>query len=116
VKRLVRPMLGFKSFWSARCTIAGIQVMRATRKVQFVSNRTKSQTPAAQFDALAAEVTRSENSIRLYLYRKIATIPASYPWTTTWPCSSTPWSWNICFATSIPSGVQFITDPPSLCC
>jgi len=29
VKRVVRPMLGFKSFWGARCTIAGIEVMHA---------------------------------------------------------------------------------------
>ena len=34
VKRLVRPMLGFKSFWAARCTIAGIEVMHAIRKGQ----------------------------------------------------------------------------------
>ena len=32
VKRLTRPMLGFKSFWAARCTIAGIEVMHAIRK------------------------------------------------------------------------------------
>ena len=34
VKRLTRPMLGFKSFWAARCTIAGIEVMHAIRKGQ----------------------------------------------------------------------------------
>src|SRR5262249_34829507 len=32
VKRLTRPMLGFKSFWAARCTIAGIETMHAIRK------------------------------------------------------------------------------------
>jgi len=32
VKRLTRPMLGFKSFWAARCKIAGIEVMHAIRK------------------------------------------------------------------------------------
>ena len=32
VKRLTHPMLGFKSFWAARCTIAGIEVMHAIRK------------------------------------------------------------------------------------
>jgi transposase-like protein len=31
VKRLTRSMLSFKSFWSARCTIAGIEVMHAIR-------------------------------------------------------------------------------------
>ena len=34
VKRKVRPMLGFKSFWAARCTIAGTEVMHAIRKGQ----------------------------------------------------------------------------------
>jgi putative transposase len=32
VKRMVRPMLGFESFWAARCTIPGIEVMPAIRK------------------------------------------------------------------------------------
>ena len=41
VKRLTRPMLGFKSFWAARCTIAGIA-------------ENESHTPAEQFYALAA--------------------------------------------------------------
>jgi putative transposase len=54
VKRLVRPMLSFKSFWSARCTIAGIEVMHAIRKGQLASAGTGSQTPAEQFYALAA--------------------------------------------------------------
>jgi putative transposase len=36
VKRIVRPMLGCKSFWSARCTIAGVEVMHAIRKEQLV--------------------------------------------------------------------------------
>src|SRR5262244_513138 len=34
VKRKVRPMLGCKSFWAARCTIAGIEVMHAIHKGQ----------------------------------------------------------------------------------
>ena len=54
VKRLTRPMLGFKSFWSARCTIAGIEVMHAIRKGQLVTIGTVPQTPAEQFYALAA--------------------------------------------------------------
>jgi putative transposase len=54
VKRLTRPMLGFKSFWSARCTIAGIEVMHAIRKRQLVTIGTVPQTPAEQFYALAA--------------------------------------------------------------
>ncbi len=34
VKRLTRPMLGSKSFWAARCTIAGTEVTHAIRKGQ----------------------------------------------------------------------------------
>src|SRR5919205_1244073 len=45
VKRLTRPMLGFKSFWAARCTIAGIEVMHAIRKGQLKTAGTVSQTP-----------------------------------------------------------------------
>ena len=54
VKRLTRPMLGFKSFWSARCTIAGIEVMHAIRKGQLLTAENGLQTPAEQFYALAA--------------------------------------------------------------
>lgn len=54
VKRLVRPMLGFKSFWAACCTIAGIEVMPALRKGQLLTSETVSHTPAEQFYALAA--------------------------------------------------------------
>jgi putative transposase len=54
VKRKVRPMLGFKSFWAARCTLAGIEVMHAIRKGQLETAGTVSQTPAEQFYALAA--------------------------------------------------------------
>jgi putative transposase len=54
VKRLTRPMLGFKSFWAARCTIAGIEVMHAIRKGQLATAGTGPQTPAEQFYALAA--------------------------------------------------------------
>src|SRR3954453_3530299 len=45
VKRITRPMLGFKSFWAARCTLAGIEVMHAIRKGQLTSTRTAPQTP-----------------------------------------------------------------------
>jgi putative transposase len=54
VKRLVRPMLGFKSFWAARCTIAGIEVMHAIRKGPLVTAGEEYQTPADQFYSLAA--------------------------------------------------------------
>src|SRR5262245_61791366 len=54
VKRLVRPMLGFKAFWAARCTIAGIEVMHAIRKGQVVTTGEEYQTPADQLYCLAA--------------------------------------------------------------
>jgi transposase-like protein len=54
VKRQVRPMLGFKSFWAARCTLAGIEVMHAIRKGQLLTAENARQTPAEQFYALAA--------------------------------------------------------------
>jgi putative transposase len=34
IKRLVRPMMGFKSFWSAAATLAGIELMHMIRKGQ----------------------------------------------------------------------------------
>ena len=40
VQRLTRPMLGVKSFWAARCTIAGIEVMHAIRKKQVLWSTT----------------------------------------------------------------------------
>src|SRR3954466_12331406 len=54
VKRKVRPMLGFKSFWAACCTIAGIEVMHAIRKGQLRTPENAPQTPVEQFYALAA--------------------------------------------------------------
>jgi putative transposase len=54
VKRLTHPMLGFKSFWAACCTIAGIEVMHAICKGQLLPTGLMSQTPAEQFYALAA--------------------------------------------------------------
>ena len=54
VKRKVRPMLGFKSFWAARGTIAGIEVMHAICKGQLETTGAVSPTPAEQFYALAA--------------------------------------------------------------
>jgi putative transposase len=54
VKRLTRPMLGFKSFWAARCTMAGMEVMPAIRKGQLMTPGHSLQTPAEPFYALAA--------------------------------------------------------------
>jgi putative transposase len=47
-------MLGFKSFWGARCAIAGIEVMHAIRKGQLVTTGNAFQTPVEQFYSLAA--------------------------------------------------------------
>ena len=54
VKRLTRPMLGFKSFWAACCTIAGIEVMHAIRKGQLKTLEHSQPTLAEQFYSLAA--------------------------------------------------------------
>jgi putative transposase len=55
VKRVVRPMLGFKSMETAQRTLAGIEVMHMLKKGQMViQERTQGQTPAQQFYALAA--------------------------------------------------------------
>ena len=53
VKRLVRPMLGFKSFRCARAIIAGIETMHMIKKGQldFVKDRTSSA--ADKFYSLA---------------------------------------------------------------
>jgi hypothetical protein len=47
-------MLGFKSFWAACCTIAGIEVMHAIRKEQLRTTGDAPQTSAEQLYALAA--------------------------------------------------------------
>ena len=60
-------MLGFKSFWAARCTIAGMEVMHTIRKGQLATTETMSYTPAEQFYALAALITESDNFTRLHL-------------------------------------------------
>jgi putative transposase len=51
IKRRVRPMLGFKSFWSAAATLAGIELMHMIRKGQMKA--TGRLRPAQQFYALA---------------------------------------------------------------
>ncbi len=51
IKRLTRPMLGFKSFWSAAITIAGIEIMHMIRKGQLSARG--NLRPAQQFHSLA---------------------------------------------------------------
>lgn len=51
IKKLTRPMKGFKSFRSASATLAGIEVTHMIRKLQFP---TSGQSAFQQFAALAA--------------------------------------------------------------
>jgi putative transposase len=50
IKRQTRPMLGFKSFWSAAVTLAGIEIMHMIRKGQLAL--TGDLCPARQFYSL----------------------------------------------------------------
>src|SRR2546430_5380807 len=55
VKRLPRPMLGFKAFDAAQSTLVGIELMPMIKKGQLVvEERDKGLTAAEQFYALAA--------------------------------------------------------------
>jgi putative transposase len=51
IKRLIRPMLGFKSFRSAAVTLTGIELMHMIRKGQLLP--TDEARPAQQFYSLA---------------------------------------------------------------
>jgi transposase-like protein len=54
VKRITRPMLGFKSFWSARIIIAGIETMHMIRKGQMNCPEGSTVSTAQLFYSLAA--------------------------------------------------------------
>jgi transposase-like protein len=55
VKRVTRPMLGFKSFDAAQSTLVGIELMHMLKKRQLVAEEGgEGLTPAEQFYALAA--------------------------------------------------------------
>jgi putative transposase len=54
IKRVIRPMLGFKSLRTARRTLAGIELMQLIRKGQLMRGEGGGQTPAEQFYSLAA--------------------------------------------------------------
>ena len=55
VKRVTRPMLGFKSFDAAQDTLAGIELMHMIKKRQMVVEAgEESRTAAALFYSLAA--------------------------------------------------------------
>jgi putative transposase len=55
VKRVARPMLGFKSFAAAHDTVVGIELMHMLKKGQLVGrDGAEGLTPVEQFYALAA--------------------------------------------------------------
>jgi len=55
VKRVTRPMLGFKSFDAAQGTLTGIELMHMVKKKQLVAEEgAEGRTAAEQFYALAA--------------------------------------------------------------
>jgi transposase-like protein len=53
IKRITRPMLGFKSFWSARIIIVGIETMHMIRKGQMDCPGGQTMSAAQQFYSLA---------------------------------------------------------------
>jgi len=54
IKRKTRPMLGFKNFYAAQRTLAGIEVMVMIKKGQMKTSEGNKKTPAEMFYALAA--------------------------------------------------------------
>jgi transposase-like protein len=50
IKRRVRPMLGFKSFWSARIVLGGIELIHMLRKGQLAPS-SSAATPLSAADA-----------------------------------------------------------------
>ena len=54
VKRVTRPMLGLKTFQTARAVLAGIELMHMIRKGQLSAEKGKDLSFSEQFYALAA--------------------------------------------------------------
>ena len=54
VKRITRPMLGFKASQAAQCTLAGIELMHMLRKGQLAGEVEQGLSAADQFYSLAA--------------------------------------------------------------
>ena len=54
IKRIIRPMLGFKTFDSARCTLQGIELMHMIKKGQMITVEGQVLSAAEQFYSLAA--------------------------------------------------------------
>ena len=56
IKRVTRPMLGFKSFRSAKNILAGIELMHMIRKGQLMMKGCNARSFADQFYALAGQI------------------------------------------------------------
>ena len=56
VKRITKPMLGFKSFHAAKSILAGIELMHMIRKGQLMFGGTEEMSFADQFYALAGQI------------------------------------------------------------
>jgi transposase-like protein len=56
VKRVTKPMLGFKSFQSAKNVLAGIELMHMIRKGQLMMEGCNEMSFADQFYALAGQI------------------------------------------------------------
>ena len=54
VKRVTRPMLGFKSFEAAQSTLTGVELMHMLRKGQLTKGSEQGRSAAEQFYVLAA--------------------------------------------------------------
>ena len=56
IKRITRPMLGFKSFRCAKAVLAGIELMHMIRKGQMMTEAGNEMSFANQFYALAGQI------------------------------------------------------------
>ena len=54
MKRITRPMLGFKAFDAAQSTLTGIELIHMLRKGQLAGGRGAGLSAAEQFYSLAA--------------------------------------------------------------
>ena len=54
IKRITRPMMGFKNFHAAQQTLTGIELMAMLRKGQMKTTKGEDRSPAELFYALAA--------------------------------------------------------------
>ncbi len=62
IKRRTRPMMGFKSFWSARRIIAGIETMHMIKKGQQRCPSGNTMSAADRFTAWLIETDRHQRS------------------------------------------------------